>query len=201
MARKEGCFFRLKTLLTFWSRNSQSAGVVVRQSLNPSRRLSGDGMQDFGMISTRIWSDPGFSQLSDGAESLLFYLLACPHGNSVGIFHLPPGYLLADRHLSDVQAQPLFNELHAHGFARRCEETHWVWLVRHLEKKMSDKQRIYGVKQVSYIPPSCCWLSDFCEKNPDLVGPTVKKVLQTLSLASGDLKSSVKNLTERLKTK
>ena len=53
-------------------------------------------MRFFGKIETGFWRNPKVNRLSDHAKLLAVYLLSCPHGNAIGCFVLPRGYIAVD---------------------------------------------------------------------------------------------------------
>ena len=53
-------------------------------------------MRTFGRIECAIWRNRKFRSLTDDARQLFIYLLTSPHGNSIGLFYLPVGYIQAD---------------------------------------------------------------------------------------------------------
>jgi len=63
------------------------------------------------------------------AQSLAGYLCSCPHGNPLGIFHLPAGYAMEDRGWSRQSFDEAVARLEAVGFCRYDPNTGWVWVV------------------------------------------------------------------------
>lgn len=47
-------------------------------------------------IDVKIWRDEKFVNLSEDARILFLYILTSPHSNSLGLYVLPEGYILAD---------------------------------------------------------------------------------------------------------
>jgi hypothetical protein len=47
-------------------------------------------------IASRIWSDEKFKRLTEQQQRLFLYVLTCPHGNLLGLFFLPIGYISSD---------------------------------------------------------------------------------------------------------
>lgn len=80
-------------------------------------------MRQFGRIETAIWQNPKFRSLSDDGRALWLYALCCPHGNAVGCFVLPTGYIMADLGWGQERASATVSELFAKGLIDRDETT------------------------------------------------------------------------------
>lgn len=80
-------------------------------------------MRAYGKIETTFWQNPKVKKLSDGGRSLLLYMLTCPHGNSVGCFVLPDGYICADLEWPSERVSEHVRELVSKGFIERDENT------------------------------------------------------------------------------
>ncbi len=63
------------------------------------------------------------------AQSLAAYLVTCPHGNAIGVFFLPVGYITADRGWTPDGAYHGASMLEERGLIRYDRETEWVWVV------------------------------------------------------------------------
>jgi len=68
-------------------------------------------MRLYGRIETSFWQNPKVRVLSKDARTLLLYILTCPHGNLIGCFVLPTGYICADLKLDEKQVSILVSEL------------------------------------------------------------------------------------------
>lgn len=66
----------------------------------------------YGPIGTSIWDSEKFLAL-DGDDSRLayLYLIACPHGNSLGVFRLPAAYLAVDRRTTADRAKEMLADM------------------------------------------------------------------------------------------
>jgi len=54
-------------------------------------------MREYGRVGVSIWNSQKFLSLENNNSRLVYlYLLTCSHGNSVGCFRLPEGYIMAD---------------------------------------------------------------------------------------------------------
>lgn len=77
----------------------------------------------FGRIETSIWQNAKFRALSDDGRVLWLYILCCPHGNAVGCFVLPEGYIMADLGWSAERVSETVSELFRNGLIDRCGTT------------------------------------------------------------------------------
>jgi hypothetical protein len=50
----------------------------------------------YQQIESRIWYDEKFKNLTESQQRLFLYILTCPHGNLMGLFVLPIGYIFED---------------------------------------------------------------------------------------------------------
>lgn len=85
-------------------------------------------MREFGRIETTIWQNRKFRSLSDDGRALWIYTLCCPHGNSVGCFVLPDGYIVADLNWSSERVSQTVSELLGKGLIVRDEDTSLTWV-------------------------------------------------------------------------
>ena len=56
-------------------------------------------MRNYGRLETAIWQSPKLTGAGTDAKLLWAYLIACPHGNALGCFVLPRGYIAIDLEL------------------------------------------------------------------------------------------------------
>jgi len=98
-------------------------------------------MGKYSKIQKRIWNDPTFNRLSEDAKLLWFYLLSCPHGNTIGLFVLKPGYACADlgwseerfrEALQELSTIPLWNR-QGKGLISYDEDTYLLLIKNYLE--------------------------------------------------------------------
>ena len=84
-------------------------------------------MRTYGRIETNFWQNPKVRALScDESRHLLLYLYTCPHGNSLGCFVLPDGYIMADLSWPPETLALRFSELNAKGFIERDQDSYLV---------------------------------------------------------------------------
>lgn len=62
------------------------------------------------------------------AQSLAAYLCSCPHGNAIGLFFLPVGYIMADRGWGIDGAYDALAMLQRSGFVHYDKATEWAWV-------------------------------------------------------------------------
>jgi hypothetical protein len=129
-------------------------------------------MRDYGKVYATFWSSPTTSSLSDNGKLLALYLMTCAHSTIAGVFRLPDGYVAEDLNWGLETVKQGFQELHAKGFATRCEATKWVWVTKHLEwNPPENPNQRTSVRKLSFsVPEQCTWRLDFITKNAELLG-------------------------------
>lgn len=85
-------------------------------------------MRQFGRIETAMWQGQKFRGLSDDGRMLWIYVLCCPHGNSVGCFVLPDGYIMADLGWTHERVRQTVSELLSNGLIARDEGSSLTWV-------------------------------------------------------------------------
>ena len=79
----------------------------------------------YGPIGTAVWESRKFLALENDMHRLGYlYLIACPHGNSLGVFQLKIQYFAADRRITEDQAEGLLADLERVGLIERAAEDH-----------------------------------------------------------------------------
>lgn len=87
----------------------------------------------YGPIGTSVWDSDKFLALESDTNRLGYlYLIACPHGNSVGVFRLPVNYFAADRRTDPEAATAMLCDMERVGLIERGAEdqiriTKWFW--------------------------------------------------------------------------
>lgn len=87
----------------------------------------------YGPIGTSVWDSEKFLSLkSDAARLGYLYLIACPHGNSVGVFRLPVSYFAADRRMDLTTASAVMDDMEDVGLIERGRDDQirivkWFW--------------------------------------------------------------------------
>lgn len=90
-------------------------------------------MREYGKINSSFWMSESVKQLSDDGKMLALYLLTCPHGNMLGCFRIPDGYVSDDLNWPIERVSKGFRELSERGFSERCEQSKWVLIFNFLE--------------------------------------------------------------------
>lgn len=80
-------------------------------------------MRAYGKIESGFWHNSKVRPLTEGAKLLLLYIYSCQHGNSLGCFVLPDGYISADLEWSSERVSKHVSELVSKGFIERDNNT------------------------------------------------------------------------------
>jgi len=78
-------------------------------------------MRSYGKVESAFWQNPKVRKLTEAARLLLLYIYSTPHGNSVGCFVLPNGYIMEDIGWSLERVSQHVQELVTNGFIERSE--------------------------------------------------------------------------------
>lgn len=77
----------------------------------------------YGPIGTSVWDSQKFLALANDSHRLGYlYLIACPHGNSLGVFRLPVVYFAADRRTDKDAAEAMLSDMAQVGLIERGED-------------------------------------------------------------------------------
>jgi hypothetical protein len=133
-------------------------------------------MRDYGKVHTTFWSSDTIAALSEPGKLLALYLMTCSHNTIAGVFRLPDGYIVEDMKWKSETVSERFPELSRNGFAERCPETKWVWIVKHLQWNPPENPNQWkaAAKVINTVPESCSWRSRF------LSSETVRKGLNNI---------------------
>jgi hypothetical protein len=120
-------------------------------------------MRDYGKVHSTFWTSDTTRNMSEDARWLAFYLLSSPHGTIAGVFRLPDGYACEDLQWGSERVSKGFHELAEKGFAKRCETTKWVWVIKHFDWNPPENpnQKKAAAKMAAQIPSDCFWKADF----------------------------------------
>lgn len=99
-------------------------------------------MRDYGKVYSTFWSSEDMRALSEDGRMLALYLMSCPHGNMLGCFRLPDGYVVEDMQWESGRVSKGFGELFEKGFSYRCERTFWVFIRKHLEWNLVENPNV-----------------------------------------------------------
>ncbi len=87
----------------------------------------------YGPIGTSVWDSRKFLELDNDSHRLGYlYLIACPHGNSLGVFRLPVVYFAADRRTDKDAAEEMLADMERVGLVERGDDeqiriTRWFY--------------------------------------------------------------------------
>jgi len=137
-------------------------------------------MRLFGKIETGFWRNPKVNRLSDHAKLLLAYLFSCPHGNGIGCFVLPQGYIAVDLGWDPEVVAERLSELLQNGFATVDEPTNLIRIIGWWGHNSIDNPNMakYVVGAVKSLP-NCQLKQEIVaglNQIPNL-GPKVKDIL------------------------
>lgn len=120
-------------------------------------------MRDYGKVHSKIWESTDFRSLSEDGRALVMYLLTCQHGTIAGVFRVPDGYACEDLQWTAERVSEGFSDLHAKGFATRCDASKWVWVRKFMEWNPPENpnQRKAAAKVALSVPDGCAWKLDF----------------------------------------
>lgn len=82
----------------------------------------------YGKIEAGFWQSHKIRGLPDQSKLLLIYLFSCQHGNSIGCFVLPIGYIESDLGWSRKQVLEHLSILVSKRLIERCETTFLTWI-------------------------------------------------------------------------
>lgn len=89
-------------------------------------------MRGFYRFDPRFWRTEEARKIIDqGSDALAvaLYLATCPHGTSLGIMHLPPGYIAADLRMTEERVRAALDAITAAGFARIDHAAGVIWIL------------------------------------------------------------------------
>lgn len=86
-------------------------------------------MSRYGKIESGFWQNPKVRGLTERGRYLLTYMLSCPHGNAVGCFVLPDGYIADDLNWSSETVSKTVSELSEAGFIERDKAARLVRII------------------------------------------------------------------------
>jgi hypothetical protein len=120
-------------------------------------------MRAFGRIESGFWQNPKVKALTERGRLLLAYLLSCPHGNSIGCYVLPAGYVMADLGWDETTANTHIKELIEHRRIERDASTGLTlirgwWGHNRIENK---NVAIAAGKQIAMLPQTSPVMASF----------------------------------------
>ena len=119
----------------------------------------------YGMVDTGIWKHYRFKELKDDAKLLFLYLKTSSHGNLIGCYHLPVGYISSDTGWSEKKVKQIIPKLYENGFIRYDETVEYVFLPRHIIKHglQNPNQVKCAEKLIKEIPKTFLYLNELIE--------------------------------------
>ncbi|WP_422491377.1 hypothetical protein [Endozoicomonas sp. ALE010] len=95
-------------------------------------------MKDFGKVSGQFWISDDIQSLSDKAKLLALYLLTTGHGNLIGIFRMPKGYMSADLNWDEPSVERAIAELTTSGFLLASDQCKYICIPQFMEHNPVD---------------------------------------------------------------
>ena len=113
----------------------------------------------YSYVHGKVWRDEKIRGLSMEQKLLFLYLMTCPHGNSIGIFVLPLGYIIEDLNPSEMVSKRLSNHiatLSELSIIEYDEETCICWIKNYLKynRVQNPNQRIAAKILFDDLPKS-----------------------------------------------
>lgn len=147
-------------------------------------------MRDYGRIRSRFWGDEEIVALTGGPKLLACYLMTCAHGNAIGCFRLPLGYIAEDLRAMPSQVAVDMVVLEDIGFVLRDPATGWVLIPNHLKHNPIENPKV-GIacaRLLDAVPDAFPFLADllkaiepFAEKLSDTVLPGLRQRIAKVS--------------------
>lgn len=140
-------------------------------------------MREYGKIKSSFWTNSKIRSLSERGRSLLLYIYSCPHGNSIGCFVLPSGYICEDMGWDNKLVSELVSELVSKGFIDRDENTRLTRIKSWWEHNSIENLNVAksAVKTLAMLP-KCEILNDVIQE----LKQTGNKFINELSNSFGN---------------
>ena len=118
-------------------------------------------MRTYGKIESAFWQNPKVRKLSDDAKLLLVYIYSTPHGNSIGCFVLPDGYMMADMGWAQERVAERVAELVKSAFIERDPESNLIRIVGWFEHNTLENPNVMraAIRTFKCLPESSIFLS------------------------------------------
>jgi len=141
-------------------------------------------MRDYAKISPSIWGSRKFLSINDDSEArlLYFYIHTSPHGNSIGCYRLPKGYVMADLNWSPDQIDRAIEAL-CKALLIDWNETETIVQIADFLKQspITNEKHAKGACKLALALPDCDIKARICaelngseyvkEKLPDIALP------------------------------
>lgn len=107
-------------------------------------------------ITSKIWHDEKFTNLSADAQRLFFYILTCPHSNIIGLYVLKPGYACEDLRCTGKDFERTLKALTDALFVSYDGSTGVIYIRNFLKHNpLTNPNQIKGARKIfSQLPKS-----------------------------------------------
>ncbi len=124
-------------------------------------------MRAYGKLESGFWQNQKVRKLTDAAKLLLTYIYSTPHGNSVGCFVLPDGYIMADMNWPSELVSKHVLELVAEGFIERDAPTNLLRIVGWFDHNTIENDNVAkaAVKTIRSLPVCAVSIALFKDLN------------------------------------
>lgn len=95
-------------------------------------------MKEFGKVSGQFWISDDIQSLSDKAKLLALYLLTTGHGNLIGIFRMPTGYISGDLNWDEPSVERAIAELTTSGFLLASDQCQYICIPQFMKHSPVD---------------------------------------------------------------
>lgn len=111
-------------------------------------------MSRYGKIESGFWHSQKIRQVSEKSKFLMLYLLSCPHGNAIGCFVLPEGYIEADLSWPGETVRQTLSELSQNGLIERDEATMLTRIVGWWGHNSIENANVakFVCKEITFLP-------------------------------------------------
>jgi hypothetical protein len=111
-------------------------------------------MREYGKLKTAFWRNRKIRGLCERAKLLAAYLISCPHGNSVGCFVLPFGYVAEDLDWDIKVVRERLTELAAINFIERDDDTCLIRIAPWWEHNTIENPNVAksAIKEIKALP-------------------------------------------------
>ncbi|WP_257263947.1 hypothetical protein [Endozoicomonas sp. ONNA2] len=142
-------------------------------------------MRGFGKVSARFWVDSEMETFSDNGKLLALYLLTTHHGNLLGIFRMPMGYIATDLKWDMDKKIQTFDELETKHFAKRSSNGDLIVINNYTKHNRTENNRQLDarLRLVLTLPenlddllPEAANVIDQLFKKPELVRAPAKPI-------------------------
>ncbi|USE35898.1 hypothetical protein [Endozoicomonas sp. SCSIO W0465] len=151
-------------------------------------------MREFGKVSARFWVDSEMETLSDDGKLLALYLLTTHHGNLLGIFRMPMGYIATDLKWDMEKTIQTFDELETKRFAKRSSNGDLIVINNYTKHNRTENNRQLDarLRLVLTLPEN---LDDLLPEAANVIDGIIQKA------CAGEGSSETEQLLEQIHTR